>query len=271
VRSGAHRQTATTVKERRQDSDRYRYRHKPDKRCRLASPCCPVTVMASGHSHPWGAASRAHRGRRQGRPTTAMNPTARWSPTPPHGSAGCLALPLMSCGCAAPRRCSPSSRPSTWDLAAAHQLRPATPAERATLWRAATPARPRRRAGATARNLTGLVDALKRDGLVERLPHPHDRRATLVRLTPAGDRLSAQLLAEQCAALAELLAELPRGRPAHPAGLGVAGHRAGTDISNGRRLVLVSPSTTASTDRNGQPCRVLRSPPPAGDRSSSLR
>jgi DNA-binding MarR family transcriptional regulator len=40
--------------------------------------------------------------------------------------------------------------------------------------------------GVTARNVTGLVDALQRDGLVERLPHPNDRRAVLVRLTPAG-------------------------------------------------------------------------------------
>jgi DNA-binding MarR family transcriptional regulator len=61
----------------------------------------------------------------------------------------------------------------------------------------------------TARNLTGLVDALERDGLVERLPHPNDRRATLVRLTPAGERVAGELLAEQRAALTELLAELP--------------------------------------------------------------
>jgi DNA-binding MarR family transcriptional regulator len=61
----------------------------------------------------------------------------------------------------------------------------------------------------TARNLTGLVDALERDGLVERLPHPNDRRATLVRLAPAGERVTGELLAEQRAALAELLAELP--------------------------------------------------------------
>jgi DNA-binding MarR family transcriptional regulator len=63
--------------------------------------------------------------------------------------------------------------------------------------------------GVTARNVTGLVDALQRDGLVERLPHPTDRRATLVRLTPAGERLSVELLTEQRDALAELLGELP--------------------------------------------------------------
>ena len=63
--------------------------------------------------------------------------------------------------------------------------------------------------GVTARNVTGLVDALQREGLVERLPHPEDRRATLVRLTPAGERVSGELLAEQRAALAALFAELP--------------------------------------------------------------
>ncbi len=38
------------------------------------------------------------------------------------------------------------------------------------------------------RNITGLVDHLEADGLVERYPDPDDRRATLVRLTEAGNR-----------------------------------------------------------------------------------
>lgn len=38
--------------------------------------------------------------------------------------------------------------------------------------------------GVTATNITALVDALETDGLVERLPHPTDRRATLIQLTP---------------------------------------------------------------------------------------
>jgi DNA-binding MarR family transcriptional regulator len=62
----------------------------------------------------------------------------------------------------------------------------------------------------TARNVAGLVDTLERDGLAEPLPHPTDRRAILVRLTPAGDRLAGELLTEQRAALAELLASFPR-------------------------------------------------------------
>ena len=36
------------------------------------------------------------------------------------------------------------------------------------------------------RNVTGLVDNLERDGLVERVPDPHDRRSVLARLTEKG-------------------------------------------------------------------------------------
>ena len=38
----------------------------------------------------------------------------------------------------------------------------------------------------TPRNITGLVDHLERDGLVERIPDPSDRRSVRARLTPAG-------------------------------------------------------------------------------------
>jgi DNA-binding MarR family transcriptional regulator len=34
--------------------------------------------------------------------------------------------------------------------------------------------------GVTATNVTALIDGLERDGLVERRPHPSDRRATLI-------------------------------------------------------------------------------------------
>jgi DNA-binding MarR family transcriptional regulator len=36
--------------------------------------------------------------------------------------------------------------------------------------------------------ITRMVDGLEDDGLVRRLPHPSDRRAVLVRATPAGQR-----------------------------------------------------------------------------------
>jgi DNA-binding MarR family transcriptional regulator len=38
----------------------------------------------------------------------------------------------------------------------------------------------------TPRNVTGLVDHLERDGLVERVPDSEDRRSVRARLTPAG-------------------------------------------------------------------------------------
>jgi DNA-binding MarR family transcriptional regulator len=38
----------------------------------------------------------------------------------------------------------------------------------------------------SARNMTAVVDALEEAGLVIRRPHPRDRRATLIELTPSG-------------------------------------------------------------------------------------
>lgn len=38
----------------------------------------------------------------------------------------------------------------------------------------------------SARNVTGLIDNLERDGLVERVPDAEDRRSIQARLTPAG-------------------------------------------------------------------------------------
>ena len=41
--------------------------------------------------------------------------------------------------------------------------------------------------GVAARTTTALVDGLERDGLVERVRHPVDRRAFLLSLTPLGE------------------------------------------------------------------------------------
>lgn len=40
--------------------------------------------------------------------------------------------------------------------------------------------------GVTARNVTALVDGLESEGLVRRVPHATDRRATVIELTPVG-------------------------------------------------------------------------------------
>ena len=46
------------------------------------------------------------------------------------------------------------------------------------------------------RNITGLVDHLERDGLVERFPDPEDRRAIRVRLTPASKQKLSEIKRE---------------------------------------------------------------------------
>lgn len=74
-------------------------------------------------------------------------------------------------------------------------------------------------------NVTGLVDRLVEEGLVERLPAPRDRRTQIVRLTPAGEshfrkmapvhhdwvrRMMAQVPRQDLARLHELLGALKR-------------------------------------------------------------
>ena len=62
--------------------------------------------------------------------------------------------------------------------------------------------------GVTRRNVTALVDALEEEGLVRRLPHPTDRRATVVELTEEGGRTMDTLYDEHRGAVAELFAGL---------------------------------------------------------------
>jgi DNA-binding MarR family transcriptional regulator len=50
-----------------------------------------------------------------------------------------------------------------------------------------------------ARSATEVVDGLQDRGLVERLPDPHDRRATLVRLTDQGAELGGAIRAARAA------------------------------------------------------------------------
>lgn len=59
------------------------------------------------------------------------------------------------------------------------------------------------------RTVTGLIDALEADGWVTRSPHPTDRRATVISLTPTADTALAQLN-EQFHGLAhDLLGDVP--------------------------------------------------------------
>ncbi|MGW0082745.1 MarR family winged helix-turn-helix transcriptional regulator [Streptomyces sp. NPDC003393] len=62
--------------------------------------------------------------------------------------------------------------------------------------------------GIAARTTTTIVDSLERDGLVERVRHPRDRRAFLLRLTDEGLRCHREAEEIDRVALAEATAAL---------------------------------------------------------------
>ena len=64
----------------------------------------------------------------------------------------------------------------------------------------------------TPRNVTKLVDALELEGLVERRPHPTDRRATLIQLTGNGAAMCKQTATANHSAIADLFKELSSER-----------------------------------------------------------
>lgn len=59
--------------------------------------------------------------------------------------------------------------------------------------------------GITPRYVTVLIDHMESEGLVERHRHPRDRRATLIRLTEAGEEACGAAGHEHVEAAAELL------------------------------------------------------------------
>jgi DNA-binding MarR family transcriptional regulator len=58
----------------------------------------------------------------------------------------------------------------------------------------------------TGGNVTGIVDQLEREGLVERVPDPQDGRAAMVRLTPPGRTAFAGMAAVHEGWVADLFA-----------------------------------------------------------------
>jgi DNA-binding MarR family transcriptional regulator len=58
--------------------------------------------------------------------------------------------------------------------------------------------------GISARNMTSMVDALEEARLVERRPHPTDRRATLIQLTSGGLGAAQTALQPELDAMAQL-------------------------------------------------------------------
>jgi DNA-binding MarR family transcriptional regulator len=62
--------------------------------------------------------------------------------------------------------------------------------------------------GVTARSVTALVDALEAEDMVRRVPHPTDRRATIVELTDTGQRTVEGQFEAHRERAAELFTEL---------------------------------------------------------------
>ncbi|MFN8123324.1 MAG: MarR family transcriptional regulator [Thermoleophilia bacterium] len=64
------------------------------------------------------------------------------------------------------------------------------------------------RLGVTRPNITKLVDGLERQGLVERRPHPDDRRMVHAQLTPEGAAIASRALPGRVQRLEELWSQL---------------------------------------------------------------
>jgi DNA-binding MarR family transcriptional regulator len=62
----------------------------------------------------------------------------------------------------------------------------------------------------TSGNLTGIVDRLEEQGLVERVPDAQDRRVVRVSLTGKGRRATGQMLPAHAADIEEVLSFMPR-------------------------------------------------------------
>lgn len=60
----------------------------------------------------------------------------------------------------------------------------------------------------TPRSVTKLVDGLEAEGLVVRESHPHDRRATIIRLTPEGILVSKESMLANNTTVTELFERL---------------------------------------------------------------
>jgi DNA-binding MarR family transcriptional regulator len=64
-------------------------------------------------------------------------------------------------------------------------------------------------------NVTGLTDALVREGLVSRLPEPEDRRSLRIRLTPAGKHAFDAMTPTHEQWIDQMMAGLTRAEMAH--------------------------------------------------------
>lgn len=93
----------------------------------------------------------------------------------------------------------------------------------------------------TARNISGLVDALEAHGYIERIAHPSDRRAVLVTLTSIGEVTMTRMQAEHAHLEAELRDAVDPGD--------WAGLESGIDAIVTRLADLTSPSQEEDDER----------------------
>ena len=90
--------------------------------------------------------------------------------------------------------------------------------------------------GVSARNVTGLVDALIETGFATREPNPNDRRASLVQLTAHGSATATELERQQHELANQLFADMPPRRyDALVKGLGDVLDRLRTLIAESKR------------------------------------
>jgi DNA-binding MarR family transcriptional regulator len=73
----------------------------------------------------------------------------------------------------------------------------------------------RDRLGVSARNITVLVDGLEKEGFARRVPHPNDRRATVIELSEAGHGAHRRVYARHADRAAALFAALPPADQQH--------------------------------------------------------
>lgn len=95
----------------------------------------------------------------------------------------------------------------------------------------------------SARNITGLVDALEGAGYVKRSPHPTDRRATIVSLTDAGESTMSTMARDHAKLSGDLMNAVdPTDRDAFSRGLDAIATRL-------RALVQSTPDATGEGTR----------------------
>ena len=92
----------------------------------------------------------------------------------------------------------------------------------------------------TGGNVTGITDQLENEGLVVRAPHPSDRRAFFVRLTPAGRRLFRRMASTHERWVIELFAGWPADEKerVHASFASLKAHLASADTAVATRRIL---------------------------------